>query len=53
MIETLPIDWLFIQEVPLFFFLVALLTRPTTWAKRTTQLVETYLPRGEENESAE
>lgn len=39
MIELVPLDWLFEENVPLFFFLVALLTHPATWAARVLSVV--------------
>jgi len=34
-----PTAWLIEQQVPLLFFLIALLTEPSTWANRATQAV--------------
>lgn len=34
MIDSLPLDWLVVQQVPLIWFLIALLTHPATWAER-------------------
>ena len=33
MIDSIPVDWLFNQHVPLIYFIIALLTRPAMWAK--------------------
>jgi len=33
MIDSIPVDWLFESDVPLFFFIIALLTKPSTWSK--------------------
>jgi len=42
MIEQIPIEWLFTQEVPLAAFLIAAFTRPATWSNRATQAVRNY-----------
>jgi hypothetical protein len=39
MLDALPLAWLFEQKVPLFFFLIAFMTEPSTWSKR----VQAYL----------
>jgi hypothetical protein len=33
MIDAIPYEWLLENDVPLLFFIIALLTRPSTWSK--------------------
>lgn len=33
MIDAIPLDWLLENNVPLLFFIIALLTEPSTWSK--------------------
>lgn len=43
MIEQIPISWLFKQEVPLVFFIIALLTRPSTWTRQVVSFIRSRL----------
>jgi hypothetical protein len=42
MLETLPLEWLFKQDVPLIFFILAMLTRPATWSKKAAKLFSDF-----------
>jgi len=33
MIDAIPLDWLLENDVPLLFFIIALLTKPAQWSK--------------------
>ena len=44
MIEMIPVEWLFEENVPLIAFLIALLTHPATWAKRVLSVARTAGP---------
>jgi hypothetical protein len=49
MIQALP-AWLE-QSVPLYAFLLALLTHPATWSRRATAIVRRRLDSGESTDS--
>jgi len=39
MIDAIPTAWLFDQHVPLIYFVIALLTRPSQWSKQVRELI--------------
>ena len=41
-IEQLPLDWLIEQEVPLLFFVIALLTKPTQWSDAVVTTIKNH-----------
>jgi hypothetical protein len=43
MLDTLPVEWLLDQHVPLLFFILALLTEPATWSKAVLAAVRRRL----------
>lgn len=43
MIEQIPTAWLVDQEVPLVFFIVALVTKPHTWTNRVNMVIDKIL----------
>jgi len=44
MLDALPLSWLFEQDVPLIFFILAMLTRPATWSKKAGNLFSKFSP---------
>jgi len=50
MIEELTANWLVDQHVPLYAFIIALLTSPAYWSRRVTgYLAERFTPVQEQN----
>jgi len=41
--DLLPLEWLVENNVPLLFFLLALLTSPATWSKRAGTVIKTFV----------
>lgn len=40
MLDAIPVEWLIDQHVPLVYFILALLTRPSTWTKTGLKLIQ-------------
>ena len=47
MVPLTDLTWLTEQSVPLLWFIIALLTRPTTWSQRATKLLQKKFSNGD------